>query len=226
MQQAAAKLRQAVAAGELSREEAMQKMMMLRKKMMSSQRPVHAGEPWHGKPQSSHGKPQEKNSIEHHAHEDMLKIRKAVAAGELSREEAAKKIAAVQMRIKASQAQPSGPAGKPAQQRPQPGVAPKQAPQSNQAPQTRVDFDIRTEGGKIWLELRKAVEAGEITREQAIERFNQWRARQGDSRSDAGRPTAKPVQAAPLVKPKTQSIPATKVQPSKVFQLPPEKSDQ
>ena len=88
------------------------------------------------------------------------------------------------------------------------------------------------------LELRKAVEAGEMTREQAAQRFNRWRQQYGTQAPQAGpdrskldRPAtpAKPAKAKPAqpAKPATpqrkQAIQATKIQPAPVFQLPPEK---
>ena len=72
--------------------------------------------------------------------------------------------------------------------------APQRRPQERPAPtrDAAAAADVRAQGGRIWAELREAVEAGDITREQAAERFNQWRSRMSN--------------AAP-------SPPATKIQP-------------
>ncbi len=52
--------------------------------------------------------------------------------------------------------------------------------------------DVRAQGGRIWAELREGVEAGDITREQAAERFKQWRSRMS---------SAVPSRPAPKIQP-------------------------
>ena len=186
------------------------------------------------------------------------RIKAAVAAGQLSKTEAAEKIAAVRKKLEARKSQ-NAPQSKPAYPaKPQTQDRPQDRPQdargnagSERGPRPAASLSpaVRAEAGRLMMELRKAVESGEITREQAMERFNQWRKRFGTQAPQSGRPPMArpqsqrrpdiaplPAQAIRSVKQgpaqpikaaegrlKKESIPATKIQPSKVFQLPPEK---
>ena len=186
------------------------------------------------------------------------RIKAAVAAGQLSKTEAAEKIAAVRKKLGARKSQ-NAPQSKPAYPaKPQTQQRPQDRPQDARGnagsergprPAALLSPAVRAEAGRLMMELRKAVESGEITREQAMERFNQWRKRFGTQAPQSGRPLMArpqsqrrpdiaplPAQAIRSVKQgpaqpikaaegrlKKESIPATKIQPSKVFQLPPEK---
>ena len=121
------------------------------------------------------------------------------------------------------------------------------APQSrpDQRPGVAPSVDMREQGAKILQALRKAVEAGEITREQARERFNAWRQRISGKASQPApqtqsrpavpaakeipvppvRPAERKPQSAQGAKLKSEAIPATKIQPSRIFQLPPKKKE-
>ena len=186
------------------------------------------------------------------------RIKAAVAAGQLSKTEAAEKIAAVRKKLGARKSQ-NAPQSKPAYPaKPQTQQRPQDRPQDARGnagsergprPAALLSPAVRAEAGRLMMELRKAVESGEITREQAMERFNQWRKRFGTQAPQSGRPlmarpqsqrrpdiaplpaqairSVKQVPAQPIKaaegRLKKESIPATKIQPSKVFQLPPEK---
>ena len=125
------------------------------------------------------------------------------------------------------------PQGRPPQSRPdqRPGIAPS--------------VDMREQGAKILQALRKAVEVGEITPEQARERFNAWRQRISGKASQPApqtqsrpavpaakeipvspvRPAERKPQSAQGAKLKSEAIPANKIQPSRIFQLPPKKKE-
>ncbi len=299
VQEQLGRIKAAVEAGKLTREQAMKKIMELRQQRMGSpasktmerthsSHPSKSAKPSDAKPQTSG---------QEYLRQYVSKLYKAVAAGELSKAEAAEKIAAVRKKLEARKSQnapqskPAYPAKPQTQQRPQarptdraPQTRPHTRPQTKSGTQSQakpaspyrpqgqpqdrpqdprgnagsqrgprpaasLSPAVRAEAGRLMMELRKAVESGKITREQAMERFNQWRQRFGTQAPQSGRPPMARPQSqrrpdvAPLpaqaIKPakqvpaqatkaaegtlKKESIPATKIQPSKVFQLPPEK---
>ena len=270
----------------------------------SSRAPQSKGS-WQGKPQSAHGSPKAKTSVQSHAQAYINKIKKGVADGQMSREDAVAKIQAIQKRLKSSQAQPSksqSPQRKPhspsgTQQKstgqqvvqgyvqrvqklvaagelsreeaaakiqafikktrsqhgkPQTDRAPQRGPQpQGRPPQSRPDqrpagapsADKRAEAARIMEMTKRAVESGQMTREQAMERLNAWRQRVTGKAPQRGpqtqsrpavpatkaipvRPAERKPQSAPAAKPRSEAIPATKIQPSRIFQLPPEKKEQ
>ena len=260
IQEQLGRIKGAVEAGKLTREDAMKKIMELRQQRMgpsvskTTERNHSSHQPKPVKPSAA--KPQ--TSGQEYLKQYAGKLKKAVAAGELSKAEAAEKIAAVRKKLEARNSQ-NAPQSKPAYPaKPQTQQRPQQRPQdargnagSERGPRPAASLSpaVRAEAGRLMMELRKAVESGEITREQAMERFNQWRKRFGTQAPQSGRPTMArpqsqrrpdfaplPAQAIRPVKQvpaqpikaaegrlKKESIPATKIQPSKVFQLPPEK---
>ena len=178
----------------------------------------------------------------------MEMTKRAVESGQMTREQAMERFNAWRQR-NGIEPVPTG--------RPQIDRSPQRGPQpQGRPPQSRPDqrpgiapsVDMREQGAKILQALRKAVEAGEITREQARERFNAWRQRISGKASQPAPhtqsrpavPAAKeiPVPPVPPVRPaerkpqsaqgaklKSEAIPATKIQPSRIFQLPPKKKE-
>ena len=169
--------KKAVEAGDMTREQAMQRYNAWRQRngldREQADRPDTEGAPQRGpRPEQRPNAPPAE--LREEAGRISLKLRQAVEAGDITPEQARERFN---------------------QWRERQGTnAPQRRPQERPAPtrDAAAAADVRAQGGRIWAELREAVEAGDITREQAAERFNQWRSRMSS--------------AAP-------SRPATKIQP-------------
>ncbi|MBA63904.1 MAG: hypothetical protein CMJ76_16235 [Planctomycetaceae bacterium] len=127
-----------------------------------------------GRPQTDRGpqrgpQPQGRPDARSEADRMLELTKRAVEAGKMTREQAMQRYNAWRQRQGLDRMQPD---------RPQPQGRPASRPDD-------ASSDIRAEGGRIWMELRKAVEAGDITREQAVERFSQWRTRQAQNRPNS-----------------------------------------
>ncbi len=178
----------------------------------------------------------------------MEMTKRAVESGQMTREQAMERFNAWRQRNGIERMPIDRPQTDRAPQRgPQPQGRPPQS-RPDQRPVIAPSVDMREQGAKILQALRKAVEAGEITPEQARERFNAWRQRISgkasqpapQTQSRPAVPAAKeiPVPPVPPVRPaerkpqsaqgaklKSEAIPATKIQPSRIFQLPPKKKE-
>ena len=151
------------------------------------QRGSQGGEAWQGKPQSAHGQSRERISTppqdkRAEAARLMELTKKAVEAGDMTREQAMQRYNAWRQRNGLDREQADRPDTEGAPQR---GPRPEQRPNAPPA-------ELREEAGRISLKLRQAVEAGDITPEQARERFNQWRERQGTN-APQRRPQERPA---------------------------------
>ncbi len=153
----------------------------------AQQRGPQGGEAWQGKPQSAHGQSRERISTppqdkRAEAARLMELTKKAVEAGDMTREQAMQRYNAWRQRNGLDREQADRPDTEGAPQR---GPRPEQRPNAPPA-------ELREEAGRISLKLRQAVEAGDITPEQARERFNQWRERQGTN-APQRRPQERPA---------------------------------
>ena len=151
------------------------------------QRGSQGGEPWQGKPQSAHGQSRERISTppqdkRAEAARLMELTKKAVEAGDMTREQAMQRYNAWRQRNGLDREQAD---------RPDTEGAPQRGPRPEQRPNAP-PVELREEAGRISLKLRQAVEAGDITPEQARERFNQWRERQGTN-APQRRPQERPA---------------------------------
>ena len=154
--------RRAVEAGDMTREQAMQRYNAWRQRngldREQTDRPDTRGVPQRGpRPEQRLDAPPAEE-LREEAGRISLELRKAVEAGDITPEQARERFN---------------------QWRERQGTnAPQRRPQERPAPTSAAAAaEVRAQGGRIWAELRKAVEAGDITREQAVERFNQWRSR-------------------------------------------------
>ena len=151
------------------------------------QRGSQGGEAWQGKPQSAHGQSRERISTppqdkRAEAARLMELTKKAVEAGDMTREQAMQRYNAWRQRNGLDREQAD---------RPDTEGAPQRGPRPEQRPNAP-PVELREEAGRISLKLRQAVEAGDITPEQARERFNQWRERQGTN-APQRRPQERPA---------------------------------
>ena len=154
----------------------------------SQQRGPQGREAWQGKSQSAHGQSRQRMSSpsqdkQAEAARLMELTRRAVEAGDMTREQAMQRYNAWRQRNGLDREQTD---------RPDTRGVPQRAPRPDQRLNTPPAEELREEAGRISLELRKAVEAGDITPEQARERFNQWRERQGTN-APQRRPQERPA---------------------------------